>query len=292
VQQTRSACCLENGAAASQHQESCVVRAAPRFGTLVVISAVLGHDYEQCPDVSVDHLHISSLTLGPDAPSPGEAVLVSVSGTPDVAIPAGTLTADVYLFGVLIPGSPTFDLCKDVKLTCPLAAGVVINGSVSYVVPSASPKGIDVTLKLPFKDAAKADLGCVQAKVTIGSLQVGEGVLGDVDGVLTELTVQEGTAPPTTLPDVAASKARRALLDMQYQSEPAWSTLFAAWRAQHGKRRLVEYASVEEEAKRYQAFKVNIARLHRTFVDTGLRVDADERSDMTHDELSTLAHFA
>lgn len=265
------------------------------FLALLPLTAVVGHDYTLCTDLPVDHVHISSLNFDPDDPPSGKPVVVSFNATPDIAIPSGSILAEAYLFGVLVPGSPTFDLCKDVGLQCPLLPGAGISGSITYDVPSAAPTGIPVTLKLPIKDSNQSTIGCVQAKATIGSVNAGQGVLVAVEGALTEQRLSQVEKPPEPLPGItvaAGSKARRALLDMQYASEPAWSALFGSWREQFGKRRLGAYASVEEEAKRYQAFKANIAKLHRTFVDTGVHIDADERSDWTHDELNTLAHFA
>ena len=85
--------------------------------------------------VSADHMHLSDLTLSPDPPVHGEHVSLKITSTPDIAITAGTVTVAATVFGIPVPGGPTYDLCTDVGFHCPLAPAKPVAASVDVVPP-------------------------------------------------------------------------------------------------------------------------------------------------------------
>ena len=60
------------------------------------------------------------------------------------------------MFGIHVPGAPTYDLCKDVGVSCPLTPGKPVAASVDYSVSSHVPAGIDATIKLELRDNSGA----------------------------------------------------------------------------------------------------------------------------------------
>ena len=130
--------------------------------------------------VSPDHAHLSDLSLSPDPPVHGEHVLLQITTTPDIEIASGTVDVAVTVFGIPVPGTPTYDLCTEVGVSCPLAPGKPVAASVEYGVSSHVPPGIDATISLQIKDGDGTEIGCATFEVKVSGGE-GEGLLGSVE---------------------------------------------------------------------------------------------------------------
>ena len=130
--------------------------------------------------VSPDHAHLSDLSLSPDPPVHGERVSLKITTTPDIAMTAGTVNVVVTVFGIPVPGTPTYDLCTEVGVSCPLAPGKPAAASVEYGVSSHVPPGIDATISLQIKDGDGTEIGCATFEVKVSGGE-GEGLLGSVE---------------------------------------------------------------------------------------------------------------
>jgi C1A family cysteine protease len=138
------------------------------FVALLVLAAFANaHDFTKCSGVT-DKLGITAVDLTPDPPVPGQDLKVQITATPTEAITAGTTSLDIKAFGVKI-ASLNFDLCKDMGLSCPIAAGKQIVGAVSYTIPSAAPAGITAEADATIKDGAGNELSCFTLSVKLGS---------------------------------------------------------------------------------------------------------------------------
>ena len=124
------------------------------------------HPFKNC--AAADHVHVSRIELSPDPPKPGLNVDVTFKATPDVAVSDGTLHVTVTLFGVPVPDTPTFQLCSEIGVKCPVAPGQNISGHAAYGVSKIVPSGIHVTITLTAKTAAGATIGCVSFDTPIG----------------------------------------------------------------------------------------------------------------------------
>ena len=98
--------------------------------------------------VSPDHAHLSDLSLSPDPPVHGARVALQITTTPDIPITSGTVNVAVTVFGIPVPGTPTYDLCTEVGVSCPLVPGKPVAASVDYSVSPHVPAGIDATISL------------------------------------------------------------------------------------------------------------------------------------------------
>ena len=134
------------------------------------------HPFKNC--AAADHVHVSRIELSPDPPKPGLNVDVTFNATPDVAVSDGTLHVTVTLFGVPVPDTPTFQLCSEIGVKCPVAPGQNISGHAAYGVSKIVPSGIHVTITLTAKTAAGATIGCVSFDTPIGHA----GVLEEIGG--------------------------------------------------------------------------------------------------------------
>ena len=142
---------------------------APKmFASLFVLAST---PFKTC--VSADHMHLSDLTLSPDPPVHGEHVSLKITSTPDIAITAGTVTVAVTVFGIPVPGAPTYDLCTEVGFRCPLAPAKPVAASVDYRVSPHVPPGIDATISLQIKDGDGAEIGCASFDVKVGGAEGG-----------------------------------------------------------------------------------------------------------------------
>ena len=130
--------------------------------------------------VSPDHAHLSDLSLSPDPPVHGEHVSLKITTTPDMAITAGTVTVVVTVFGIPVPGTPTYDLCTEVGVSCPLAPGKPVEASVEYAVSPHVPPGIDATISLQLKEGDGTEIGCATFEVKVSDGD-GGGLLGSVE---------------------------------------------------------------------------------------------------------------
>ena len=138
------------------------------FTSLFVLAST---PFKTC--VSADHMHLSDLTLSPDPPVHGEHVSLKITSTPDIAITAGTVTVAVTVFGIPVPGAPTYDLCTEVGFHCPLAPAKPVAASVDYRVSPHVPPGIDATISLQIKDGDGAEIGCASFDVKVGGAEGG-----------------------------------------------------------------------------------------------------------------------
>ena len=138
------------------------------FASLFVLAST---PFKTC--VSADHMHLSDLTLSPDPPVHGEHVSLKITSTPDIAITAGTVTVAVTVFGIPVPGAPTYDLCTEVGFRCPLAPAKPVAASVDYRVSPHVPPGIDATISLQIKDGDGAEIGCASFDVKVGGAEGG-----------------------------------------------------------------------------------------------------------------------
>ena len=138
------------------------------FACLFVLAST---PFKTC--VSADHMHLSDLTLSPDPPVHGEHVSLKITSTPDIAITAGTVTVAATVFGIPVPGGPTYDLCTEVGFHCPLAPAKPVAASVDYRVSPHVPPGIDATISLQIKDGDGAEIGCASFDVKVGGAEGG-----------------------------------------------------------------------------------------------------------------------
>ena len=218
------------------------------------------HPFKNC--AAADHVHVSRIELSPDPPKPGLNVDVTFNATPDVAVSDGTLHVTVTLFGVPVPDTPTFQLCSEIGVKCPVAPGQNISGHAAYGVSKIVPSGIHVTITLTAKTAAGATIGCVSFDTPIGHA----GVLEEIGGAAEPWSADASTAS-------------------------SWRAVFALWRAQHG-RGASAYADRSEETRRLSIFKANIVGYEKRYRETGVMPTADAHADRTRDEVATLSHFA
>ena len=113
---------------------------------LVSLLVLASTPFKTC--VSPDHAHLSDLSLSPDPPVHGEHVSLQITTTPDIEIASGTVDVAVTVFGIPVPGTPTYDLCTEVGVSCPLVPGKPVAASVDYSVSPHVPAGIDATISL------------------------------------------------------------------------------------------------------------------------------------------------
>jgi hypothetical protein len=128
--------------------------------------SVTGHAFKQCG--SADHLHISTLTLTPDKPIPGQNLEVEFSGTTDESVAAGSVALKVSVLGITI-ATISFDICKDLGITCPVNGA--FTAKINYEIPSAAPAGIQASAKVEVTDGSGAELDCIDIGITIGKAQ-------------------------------------------------------------------------------------------------------------------------
>lgn len=214
---------------------------------------------------------------------------------PDVALTAGSVDVVVSVFGVPIPGAPTYDLCTKVGLTCPIAPGAAVTAIVDYGVSKLVPAGIGATIKVSFKDGSAAEVGCITFDVTVSDSS--KPFLDSVEDFWPSHGSRKEQVEPApsaltkllSSPATASAAELAGQLQTAYKEQPQWAGLFQAWRAQQQAK--LPYSSPAEEGRRFAAFKANIFRLD------GMRGQmpppiADKHSDKTADELRTLGHFA
>ena len=231
------------------------------------------HPFKNC--AAADHVHVSRIELSPDPPKPGLNVDVTFNATPDVAVSDGTLHVTVTLFGVPVPDTPTFQLCSEIGVKCPVAPGQNISGHAAYGVSKIVPSGIHVTITLTAKTAAGATIGCVSFDTPIGHA----GVLEEIGGAAVPWS-----ASARQLDAVERAGRRRR------GGGAVARRVRAVARAARARRERVRGPS--EEARRLSIFKANIVGYEKRYRETGVMPTADEHADRTRDEVATLSHFA
>lgn len=134
------------------------------IGLLALAGAAYAHDFEVCSG-ETNKLGITDVTLNPDPVVPGENLSVTVSGKTTVDVTEGSAELDVKFMKIKI-FHQTFDICKDLGVSCPIKAGQEWTGKITQPIPKELLKGkVEVDIKLA--DDKKADLGCVDLKVQI-----------------------------------------------------------------------------------------------------------------------------
>ena len=114
--------------------------------------------------VGVDQLGISGVDVAPRPVGPGEAVTVKFSGTAADAITAGDATLTLRAIGTVI-ATEDYDLCADMGIDCPLAAGDSFTGSFEYQVTDDVSQSITVSAEIIFADTAGDELACISADI-------------------------------------------------------------------------------------------------------------------------------
>ena len=209
----------------------------------------------------------------PDPPKPGLNVDVTFNATPDVAVSDGTLHVTVTLFGVPVPDTPTFQLCSEIGVKCPVAPGQNISGHAAYGVSKIVPSGIHVTITLTAKTAAGATIGCVSFDTPIGHA----GVLEEIGG---------GRCRGRR---ARASSTRSSCGRRRRGGGAVARRVRAVARAAQARRERVRRSV--EEARRLSIFKANIVGYEKRYRETGVMPTADEHADRTRDEVATLSHL-
>ena len=140
------------------------VLGAALAATATVASA---HDYKICSGTA-DGFGLTAVELSPD-PVPSFAELkVAFTGIPTHAFDAGsTAKLTVKLLGIKL-ATLDFDACKDLGMTCPVPAGKLVTGSITYKVPTAVPAGLSANVELVMTDGAGAAITCVDVKAKLG----------------------------------------------------------------------------------------------------------------------------
>jgi len=274
--------------------------------------------YKTC--VTTDHAHISEVDATPWPPVHGKTVTLNVTGTPDISVASGTIKVDVTAYGIPVPGTPSFDICKDLGLTCPIPAGKAFKAAVSYGINSKVPSGISVTIKLLVEDGSGTEIGCVELDTKIGSSMFAavenelsslnpfasrkltaekpvEEAKGDAKAAAKPLAKApdlKSPAPASLVKLLEANSGRseaenKQLLVATYGEQPEWRSLWGAWQLQHKKEG--SYSSAAEEGRRFAAFKQSINRLD-ALKAAGKPAVADQHLDKSADEMKSFAHFA
>ena len=231
------------------------------------------HPFKNC--AAADHVHVSRIELSPDPPTPGLNVDVTFNATPDVAVSDGTLHVTVTLFGVPVPDTPTFQLCSEIGVKCPVAPGQNISGHAAYGVSKIVPSGIHVTITLTAKTAAGATIGCVSFDTPIGHA----GVLEEIGGAAVPWSASAR--------QLDAVEARPAAARRRSGGAPCSRCGARSTGAARARTRIRS-----EEARRLSIFKANIVGYEKRYRETGVMPTADEHADRTRDEVATLSHFA
>jgi hypothetical protein len=99
-----------------------------------------------------------TVTAQPDTPTAGEALTLTITGTPTNDLDTGSnLTIQMD------ENDPdTVDFCTSEGITCPVTAGTAFTTTQQVTVPDTAPSTITVTLT----DATGAVVGCSEGTVT------------------------------------------------------------------------------------------------------------------------------
>lgn len=130
-----------------------------------LVATVSAHDFSECAG-SPAQFGITGITLNPDSPVPGKDLTVSIAASPKATITGGTASLKVTVLGITI-ATKNFDVCKDLGVTCPLAAGKAVTGTVTYNIPSAAPKGVKAHAEIDISDTTGKKLDCVGLDLTV-----------------------------------------------------------------------------------------------------------------------------
>lgn len=137
--------------------------------------AVYSHQFTSC--AGQDLLGIKQVGLSPDPPQAGQDLTVSISGVSVTDISDATLELQVDALGIKI-ADMSFDMCKDLHVSCPLKKGQTYQASIKYQIPAEAPKGIDVSAQLVGRDSSGSEIGCVKLSTHVSQEQDSSSHLG------------------------------------------------------------------------------------------------------------------
>lgn len=218
-----------------------------------------------------------------------------------------------------VGGRASFDVCRDLGISCPIARGVLFRGEARRQIPMSGLMlaGQSVSLRLEFTSEGDATvLGCVE---------FGLRVAADFRS-----TTDASSAHTRALREAQADSISRAkaqllgpLLTSVYAHHADWADTFRAWRLVQNR----SYPTAAEEATHFQEcsphaqplcthcqrlswnllsnththnhrptsplhgtqnFQTNLLNMQRI----GAPVVPDEHTDLAHDHRRTLSHFA
>lgn len=206
---------------------------------LVVVAACAiisagAHDFSECSG-SPKKLGIDSVTLNPDPPQPGKDLSVILTGKNGVAVSDGAKAVlSIKMFGVVLAKIP-FNVCTQMGITCPVAAGTDWTGKISYPIPSAAPPHVSIQAEVDIyaDDGEKTELDCIDMKITVGSSSQLLGYTPTLQRTAEDLTRRE------------------------------FEFLFEAWMSQHQR----SFSSASEYSERLSKFSRNIKMIERHNVD-------------------------
>jgi len=210
--------------------------------TSALLAMAAAHDFTTC---DTDHLGVASIDITPDPVVSGQSVTVAINGTPDKDIADGTAKLTIKAFGVKI-AEESFDVCKDMGVSCPLAAGQSMTASVAYTVPGAAPSGVTADAKVEVSGSI-GEISCLDMSIDVTKASSAK---------------LRGTQDPI--------EARR---ELEY--------LFEAHRQEHG----YEYTP-EEYARRLEIFADNHERIldHNGDTSSSYKLGHNAFSAMTWEE--------
>jgi hypothetical protein len=270
-----------------------LAKLAPSVGLAVLAGLASAHDFKSC--VTPDHIHTSAVVLSPDPPVHGQTVTIVATLKPDLAITGGKVDLVVTVFGIPVPGSPTFDSCKDLGVSCPTTVGKIYNVSASYGLSSSVPAGIAAEVELKAMDTSGTEFGCIHVDVKVSSAESSSSLFQSMEDGLSELNpFRKLVEAPSALSQLLAAPAStaaedgRRMLEAAYHDAPEWAGLFRAWQKQHS----TVYDSAVAEGQRFSTFMANIKRLQNSRGQPGAQLVAGRHADKTADEMRTFAHFA
>lgn len=241
-------------------------------------SQAAAHSFSKCGD---DSLHISAVTLDPDPPVVGKTLSVTFSGQAPktVAITDGAAAQlEVQVFGITI-ATVNFDVCKDMGVSCPVAAGAPFKGTVTYQIPSAAPASTSATAKVMVKDASGAALSCVELSVTLAKSSAATATAA---ATTTKTTVQ---LMSTLLSVQQASASSSSSVTIPTRSRTEMEFLFEAWRVQFRDHVTIE---PKDYADRLDVFAANAAKVERHNAKGHTwTMSLNQFAHMTHDEFTS-----
>jgi hypothetical protein len=124
----------------------------------------MAHTFTPC---GTENLGITTVTVDPDSPIPGQNLTVTFAATPKQDVVTGdTYTIAVKVFGVTL-GHVDFNFCTDLGVTCPVKAGAAATFHATYDIPKAAPGGVPLTAEFTAKTSAGAQYSCVDVPVTM-----------------------------------------------------------------------------------------------------------------------------
>ena len=255
---------------------------------LLTASAV-AIDFNGCGGSAiVDHIHARSITLSPEAASPGGQLCASFVLAPSVPVKPG------WSLNVKLGGADPieYDLCAARGVRCPVPPHTTLKASICDDVPLAAMlhAGENIHVDVTVGDEAGAPVGCLSAAVPVNStIAVDVDVESHVETVHHRLRRALGNADSA---DAVSEDSLRTILRDAYDASPQWAAAFDRWRAVHRKQYEHEGTTpaqaLREEAAGFATFRDNLLAGHRA----GTSVSLDERSDLRADVRRTLAHFA